>query len=266
MKKKRLFHKLFADYFLLNMVLIINLVHLAIMIVYTVWNRMDYEYFAFHFNTQGGFWELLWFLLRFLMPSVLAVLSAMAYRLIDKKPKIWRKLVRLVSVLLLSAAAIQSLILTFIFEPSMPIASYTEDPANIFQYDLMVRQNMPSSNCPDLTREIPEHAEDVEFSYWYIDIMDYEWRVNVAYTLPAAEYEALRDDALSLLQEIEGMTVTESDGWVTWDTVEYREDLGRSYTRLVCGFHDDECRITYTWDCFRFEGYVPGKLGDAVYG
>jgi len=266
MKKKRLFHKLFADYFLLNMVLIVNVVHLTIMLVYTVWNRMDYQYFAFHFNTQGGIPELLWFLLRFLMPSVLAVLSAMAFRLVDKKPKIWRKLARLLSVLLLSAAAIQSLILTFIFEPSMPIASYTEDPANIFQYDLMVRQNMPTANCPDLTRAIPEHAEDVEFSYWYIDIMDYEWRVKVAYTLPAAEYEAMRDDAVALLNELEGIQVTEADGWMTWDTVEYREDLGRAYTRVCFAYNDTECRIDYEWDCFRFEGYIPGKLGDSLYG
>ena len=80
MKKKHLFHKLFADYFLLNMILIVNLVHFGIMIAYTVWNRMDYRYFAIHFNTLGGVWDFLVFVAKFLLPSVLAVVFAVLYK------------------------------------------------------------------------------------------------------------------------------------------------------------------------------------------
>jgi len=254
-KKTRLFHKLFADYFLLNIVLIVNLIHLGIMIVYTVWNRMDYKYFALHFNREGGLWELLVFLFKFLLPTVLAYVSAVAYRLIDKKPKFWRNLVRAVSVVLILIAGIQSFVLTFIFEPSMPVASFTRNEEHIFRYDTMVHQSLPSTNCPDLTREIPEHAEDVDFSYWYIDIMDYEWKIHVAYTLPAEEYVAMRDAALLQLEAMEDMQVTEEDGFVIWDTVDYRENLGRAYTHLVYAYDDDACRISYDLSCFRYEGY-----------
>lgn len=255
MKTKRLFHKLFADYFLLNMILIVNLVHFGLMIVYTIWNRADYRYFALHFNTQGGVWDFIKFVVQFLLPSVLAWLSAVAYRLIDKKPKVWRGLVRAVSAVAILAAGISSLILTFIFEPSMPVASFTRNEKNVFQYDTMVMQSLPSSNCPDLTREIPAHAEDVEFSYWYIDIMDYEWKISVAYTLPEQEYAALRDDVLILLEEIDGMSVTEEAGVVTWDTGDYRQNLGRAYTWLSFRYDDEACRIWYDLSCFRYENY-----------
>jgi len=54
MKIKRVFHKLFADYFLLNMIMIVNLIHFGIMIVYTIWNRSDYRYFTREFRRQFG--------------------------------------------------------------------------------------------------------------------------------------------------------------------------------------------------------------------
>lgn len=255
MKIKRVFHKLFADYFLLNMILIVNLIHFGIMIVYTIWNRSDYRYFTVHFNTPGGLWDLLKFTALFLLPSVLAVISALVYRQVDKKPKFWRGLARAVSAIAILAAGIVSLVLTFIFEPSMPFASFTRKEENIFQYDTMVLQSLPSTNCPDLTREIPEHAENVEFSYWYIDIMDYEWKISVSYTLPQGEYEELRDDQLLLLENLDGMQVTEEDGAVIWDSGDYREDLGRAYTWLTFGYDDAECRIDYAIRCFRYEGY-----------
>lgn len=252
MKTRRL-HKLFADYFSLKMVLTVNLIHLIGMLIYTVASRLDYRYFGLHFNTAGGFWDVAALLLRFLLPTVLAFVFAFVFRWVDRRPKALRTAVRVVAFCAVAAAMIQSTVLTFIFTPTMPLASCTKNPANLGQYDEMVRQSLPSSNCPDLFRTLPEHAEDVDYSYWYIEIMDHEWKISVAYRLPEAEYKALRDESLALLEAMEDMTVTETATGATWDTVDYRQNLGRANTHLVFSYDDATCRVSCLLDCFRYD-------------
>ena len=252
MKQRRL-RKLFADYFGLKIVLLINLIHFAGMLIFSVASHLHYRYFALHFNTVGGPWELARFLFFFLLPTILAVLAALLFRAIDKRPKALRTAVRAVAFCAIAAAMVYAFVLTFIFSYSMPFASCTKSPENIGKYDDMVMQSLPSSNAPDLIRSIPEAAEDVEFSYWYIRIMDHEWKISVAYTLPEESYRAARDDALGKLEAMGEMTVTETEAGVTWDTVDYRTGLGRAYNRVTFTYDDKTCRITYILDSFRYD-------------
>lgn len=252
MKQRRL-HKLFADYFGLKMVLLINLIHFAGMLIFSVASRLHYRYFALHFNTAGGPKDLARLLFFFLLPSILAFLAALLFRAIDKKPKALRTAVRAVTFCAIAAAMVYACVLTFIFSYSMPFASCTKNPANIGKYDEMVMQSLPSNSCPDLIRAIPEEAEDVDFSYWYIQIMDHEWKISVAYSLPEERYRAVRDDALGKLEAMGEMTVTETEAGVTWDTVDYRTGLGRAYNRVTFTYDDESCRITYVLDSFRYD-------------
>ena len=55
------------------------------------------------------------------------------------------------------------------------------------------------------------------------------------------KYPALRD-----------ILVTEQDGTVTYDTVDYRTNLSRAGTRVSTTFDDSICRIDYTLSCFLY--------------
>lgn len=251
MKKIRL-RRLFADHFLLKVALVVNLVHFSAMLISAFASRLDYRYFAIHFNTPGGIWDLLRFFVLFLLPSILAVAFVFLLRAVDRKPKPVRTAAQAVCTIAMLAAMAYTVVLTFIFQPSMPFASYTRNPDHIFDYDQMVMQSLPTSNCPDLTREIPEGAENVEFSYWYIHIMDDEWKISVSYDLPEETYRQLRDAAIAQLEAMEGLSVTETETGTTYDTVDYRQNLGRAWTHLVFSYDDESGHISYLLDCFYY--------------
>ena len=84
------------------------------------------------------------------------------------------------------------------------------------------------------------------FSYHYFQIMDYEWTIHVAYTLPEAEYTAKRDQIIGQYDAMGDIRITELGNFVTYDTVEYRTDLSRANTKVTTTFDDSSCRIDYT--------------------
>jgi len=250
---KRIFRRPYSDYFGLEMIALGNLVHFLFVAITTLVGRLDYQYLTLHINIPDGGRRFLLVVAAFLLPAVLTWIFAVLFRLLERKKKLWRVLIRVAAAVALTVAIGNAMVNSLLFEPTAPLASYTEDPEKVFQYDEPVMLNLPATNCPDLIRSIPETAEDVEFSYWYIQIMDYEWNIRVAYTLPEEEYRALRDKLTAQLDAIRDLRITETGETVTFDTVDYRSNLGRANTKLKICFDDATGRVDYTISCFTYK-------------
>ena len=251
-KLRKLFRRPYSDYFVLEMIMLGNLAFFLFVAATVVIGRLDYRYLTLHVNIPNGIPRFLRMITLFLLPTGCSWLFAVCFRLLERKKKIWRVLVRIIAGIVLVLVLATSLVQTALFEPTAPLASYTENPAHIFEYDEPVMQSLPSTNCPDLTRFIPEQAQDVEFSYWYIQIMDYEWRIHVAYTLPEEDYRALRAQIVAQYDAMKDIQVTEHNGTVTYDTVYYRTNLSRANTTVCTVFDDNACRIDYTLSSFLY--------------
>lgn len=255
-KWKHIFHKPLADYFVLEIVLLGNVVHFLFMLIMTLLKRRDYLFMTFHFNIPDGEIRFLKLLVLFLLPSLLVWIFAILFRLLERKKKIWRILIRVAAGIALAVTCTVALVQSAIFEPTFPLASYTEKAKNIGTYDRVPASSLPSTNCPDLTRFIPEGAENIEYSYWYIHIMDHEWTIHVSYTLPEDTYQELKETIVAQYDAMHDIQITEQDGVVTYDTVDYRENLSRARTTVAVTFEDDIRKIDYTLSSFLYDGYL----------
>jgi len=251
-KLRKIFRRPYADYFVLEMIMLGNLALFLFVAATVVIGRLDYRHFAIHVNIPNGVSRFLSMVVQFLLPTALCWVFAVFFRLLERKKKFWRAIIRIAAGIILVISLGNSFVQIALFEFTAPLASYTENPEHIFEYDEPVMLNLPSTNCPDLIHSIPEGAQDVEFSYHYFQIMDYEWEIHVAYTLPEDTYLEMREQLIAQYDALRDILVTEQDGTVTYDTVDYRTNLSRAGTRVSTTFDDSICRIDYTLSCFLY--------------
>lgn len=252
-KRPHLLRKLFDDHFLLELAWGLNAIHFIFMVIYTAFMCRDYRYFGLHFISTQSFWNFASYLVQFLAPTLMAFLFAFLLNCLDHSPRFLQNTVSALFGILLVVAIFRSFLLTPAFKPTMPFASYTTRVSNIGQYDEYVLHNPPTQGCPNLAYVLPESAQEVDFSYWYIHTYDHEWQIQVSYTLPRAEYTALRGEILEKFDNMEEIQSWEADGWHYLTTGDYREGYGRAYTKVDFSYSDSACRISYLLSCFYYE-------------
>lgn len=252
-KRPHLLRTLFDDHFLLELIWCLNAVHFIFMVIYTAVMCRDYRYFGLHFISTQGFWNFVSYLVQFLAPTLLAFLFAFLLNCLDHTPRLLQNIASGLCGILLVLAVFRAIALTPAFKPSMPFASYTTRVSNIGQYDEYVLHNPPTQGCPNLAFSLPESAQDVNFSYWYVHTYDYEWQIQVSYTLPEADYTALREEMLDKFNNMKGIQSWQTDDWNYLSTGSYLEGYGRAYTKVDFSYSDSACRISYALACFYYE-------------
>lgn len=253
-KGKKFFKELYADHFVLYLAAIFNLVIILLLLgAFCIGYAGKYRYFTFHFTSWASAGEFALYLLRLFLPCLLTVPMALLLNALMHKPQWLQNIISLLCGLALLWSIGNTVKFAFIARIMLPVASYTTNAANFGQYDEYPTKNPPSTGCPNLAFSMPKNAENVEFSYWYIHTLDYEWKINVSYSLPKEEYEALRDEQLAKLDAMENITRTQEGNVVRLDSGDYREGYGGANTIVIFAYCDETCTIWYTLDCFQYE-------------
>ena len=249
-RKKSKLSRLYADYFILQLVLWANLIHLALMLLLTLIHYSGYRYLNVHMNNVGGWPELLQFLGTFLLPSLLSLISVLIFNWVDRKKQFLRGIVKGILGIMIAAAMLYTIPLSLVFKTTMPLASYTTNPKNFGRYDTACQNNPTTLGPMNLAYSMPKEAENVSFSYWFIDTFNCQWEIHVHYTLPEGSYASLRQDAEAVFGRMEDVRETTENGVHTYDTGDYRQDMGQAWTIVGFSCNDETREVDYTLRCF----------------
>ena len=161
-----------------------------------------------------------------------------------------KSILRAVMAAALIAAMLSTLPITLIFKYAMPFCSYTEDPENYRRYDADVLLYPLNNAAPQLPASIPAEAGNVRYSYWYSSSAGSEWKIQLSFELPEAEYAAMRDETVDAFHSLSSFNELRDGSVLSLDTGDYSQQVCAAWSIERFSCDDSSGRLSYELDCY----------------